>query len=127
MNGWALRASLLIAVDAHVGQWCTLAWLADKVICSELVARRECDSLAAHGLLQTRQYYGEPVYGVQVTADYPAINDVRARPQGHGIALPTASSERACKHGTRHPHECMECADEPSDSEIAAWMASEGL
>lgn len=27
-----------------------------------------------------------------------------------------------CEHGIRAPHECKQCADEPSDAEIADWM-----
>jgi len=27
-----------------------------------------------------------------------------------------------CKHGVRQPHECKQCADEPTDAEIADWM-----
>jgi len=34
---------------------------------------------------------------------------------------PGAAPE-ACKHGVRAPHECKQCADEPSDAEIADWM-----
>lgn len=30
-----------------------------------------------------------------------------------------AHSEVVCKHGVRHPHECKDCADEPSDAVIA--------
>lgn len=29
-----------------------------------------------------------------------------------------------CEHGIRAPHECKQCADEPSDAEIATFMAS---
>jgi hypothetical protein len=32
-----------------------------------------------------------------------------------------------CKHGIRAPHECRQCEAEPSDAEIQAWTASQGL
>ena len=45
-------------------------------------------------------------------------------------APPVQAREQAkaggeCAHGVRHPHECKECADEPSAEDVAAWMRSQ--
>jgi hypothetical protein len=74
---WALRASLLIVLEAHEGEWCTLAWLAGRVVSPIHVIRPLCHELASGALVQTRLRHGEPVYGMRVVADYPVVNDAR--------------------------------------------------
>ena len=82
MSGpWALRALILLAVDAHDGEWCSLAWLTARVGATAKEVQWLCDDLAEAELMQRMVIHAQPCYGVHVTAALPAVNDVRRYPR----------------------------------------------
>lgn len=70
---WALRATILIAVDAYDGQWCSLDWIVGRVVASKEKVRALCDELAAAELLQAQVIDGRQCYGVHVDAESEVV------------------------------------------------------
>jgi hypothetical protein len=90
---WALRASLLIVIEAHKGQWCTLAFLAGRVVAPINAIQPLCEELVAARLAHFALFHGEPVYGLDVVAEHPQVLD-----EGKVIDTPVPVSDFGLFH-----------------------------
>lgn len=86
---YALSALILIRLDAHLGEWCTVAWLSSHLITPGRVIEPTCDRLVDMGLIQRAFAGGMRCYGAQVTELLAPINDA----QGSGPALSTQKTQ----------------------------------
>ena len=72
---WSMRASILIALQDRRGEWCTPAWIAERVVASVDSVLPFCEELVLANLIQFKLGDGMALFGVDVTAEFPAIND----------------------------------------------------
>lgn len=70
----ALTALILINIDAHKGEWCTVAWLAGKILAPQRLVQPICDKLVDEGQLDRSFCGGERCYGVAVIDEHPVLN-----------------------------------------------------
>ncbi|MGK2897812.1 MAG: hypothetical protein ACSLE9_03890 [Burkholderiaceae bacterium] len=79
MRRWALQASLVIVLESQRGAWCTLAWLAGRVVAPMHVIEPLLVDLVDARLAQSGTLGdGRAAYGVDVVLEYPAVRDVAA-------------------------------------------------
>lgn len=65
MNGsYAITAMVLIALDHHTGHWCSLAWIANRVMAPIDIVRNHCQELLEHDQVQRLEIEGREYYGV---------------------------------------------------------------
>lgn len=77
---WSMRAIILIVLQDRRGEWCTPAWIAERVIASIDAVLPVCEELVLANLIQFKLGDAVPLFGMAVEAEYPAINDVAAAP-----------------------------------------------
>jgi hypothetical protein len=79
MTAWALRASILIALEAREGVWCTTGWIANEILAKPIDVDAECAAMAEAGLVMRSLLPFEPgpmaVYGINVIHDAPLSLD----------------------------------------------------
>lgn len=76
------RAAVQVVLESRTGQWCTPAWIAGRVVMPIHQVLFACEELVLAGQAMF-EMADPPRFGVDVTAEYPAINDVRADWPGH--------------------------------------------
>ena len=64
MSSFALRATILITLDRNAGQWCSLIWLAGRVVAPQHEVRRLCEDIAEQGQALSTDINGVRCYGV---------------------------------------------------------------
>lgn len=73
-NGsYALTAMVLIALDHHEGRWCSLSYLADRVMAPMDVVKHHCDELVDQDQIEAMQRDSLQYYGVRITSDQPEL------------------------------------------------------
>lgn len=72
------RAAVQVVLESRRGQWCTPAWIAGRVLVPIHQVLFACEELVLAGAVRFEMRDEEPLFGVDVTAEYPAINDVCA-------------------------------------------------
>lgn len=79
---WALQARILIRLDARQGQWCSLEWLAGRLLAPVHALRPLCEQLVADGNAESTALDGRLFLGVRMPPDHwhrdIKINDVEA-------------------------------------------------
>ena len=77
MSSFALRATVLISLDAHTGCWCTLRWLVGRIVGPMHKVMAECETLAQAGQIQAvTRADGMRCYGVRVSPESPLVDQV---------------------------------------------------
>lgn len=71
MSRFAIPALILLACDAHKGEWLTVPRLVAKVVAPMHVIREAADKLVGEGQLATATRDGEPLYGIGVEGVAP--------------------------------------------------------
>lgn len=79
MSGFALRACIVLAAEAHDGHWLSMEWLAQRVMTTRLVAAQACVELQAAGLLTVNSFDWGLGAGVHVTAESPRCTEPAIR------------------------------------------------
>lgn len=68
----AIRALILIKLEARRGTWCALPWLAESLGVEPAMVQPDADRLVASGALQaSRAADGTPIYGAHMDSAAP--------------------------------------------------------